>query len=145
MSNEDLNNLERKYLSGEKYGHDIQKEGLKIVTVCVQGKDIVTFIKSNPDKLNDPDVQTWIAQANATIPVAPPDNLKEIKFYALTMGTSTASGDAVCIAISPPGQFTGKASLTVNNSDELDRYLGAFSEKFKGEGDLVQFRKGAWD
>lgn len=134
--NDDLEKLDKKYEEALNFGKQLQIEGMSIVAASERGKEITAYIRKSG---LSPDMQSWVVRANATIPSCPPNRISEIHSYALTVGTSTSSGDAIfCLEI-PLNQFEP------NKSKELDDYLKAFSDEYPGIGDLVKMRKGAWD
>ena len=144
--------LLQKYTEAKNFGLKLQKEGIKIVTAANTGLEVLAYLESK-QVLNKPEIATWIAQANATMPNTIPD-LREIDIFSSTV--MLTSGTSLVTASSSVKTTTSLSTVALNKSDfvippnaynpeELDGYLNDFVKKFPDVGDLVRIRKGAWD
>jgi hypothetical protein len=146
-----LGGLKNKFDEAQKYGLNLQKEGINIVKHAEKGKEIINFIENNNSLINEPYIQGWVVGSGDLIPAHPPDNLGEISKYSMVLGTSSATATAYFYS---PGtnllNFDKKPTIDFLKDydvemDELDGYLKSFSDEFKDIGDLVAMRKGAWE
>lgn len=146
-----LNGLKRKFDDAEKYGLNLQKEGIKIVSYAENGKEVINFIENNKGLINKPYIKDWINGSGDIIPTHPPDNLGEIDRYSMRLGVSSATASAYFFS-----QGSDLLSLSkkptidfLQNYDEemaeLDSYLRSFTDIYKDIGDLSAMRKSAWD
>ena len=49
-----LDGLKKKFDEAQKYGLNLQKEGIKIVRHADKGKEIINFIETNDGLINEP-------------------------------------------------------------------------------------------
>jgi len=143
-NNDELKELEQKYLLAGEYGHNLQKEGIKIRRVADKGLETIGWLKSDEKAWQDPSAEAWIIGANATIPAYSPKNLNEISSYGLTIGITTSTASTLFLS---PSYLQNKKDYDLNEDElaELDGYLAEFSHEFRGIGDLAVLRKGAWE
>lgn len=153
---EKLNELKKKFEDGEIFGLDIQKKGIRIVNACKTGKEFIDHVQGGHG-LPKPDIDAWIAGANATIPMHPPQRLKSVTNYLAAVNTSATTGTVFLAAkksLTPKKIVLGKNKqpkfLNFNkdyeaNMIQLDKYLKSFSTKHSLSKDLVVLRRGAWD
>ena len=145
MNSRNLDELEKKFIDGIKYGLELQEKGIKIVNACEIGKEYIDSLRKKKDYLEKPEVQAWLAGANATIPYHTPEIPKQIIGYTMAVSTSSSSASVVYHNLFPEINVSkfSEASHINYNSDmvELDGYL----KNFDKESNLVTMRKGAWD
>jgi len=152
-NNKDIEDLKKKVESASKYGRVLLKEGGQIINQSEKLKSVLSFIEIKK-LLNEYNVRSWAASANATIPVQPPQNIGQTRSYYLAIGTSVSSAT---VTISDVIQFESQSivpeieqfipsemKLDTEEEKELLGYLREFNKEHPEVSDLCSIREGAW-
>jgi len=139
----DLKELEQKFVEAGSCGERMQKIGQRLVSASERGKEVIEIIKQDDSILTTPQVSSWLASANATVPSMPIQAMTQMDSYYYAVSTSSVS--AIAITSVKTFRLKKEHELTEDELMELDELLKDFSTQFSGIGDLAAMRKGAWE